>query len=504
VGLLWVITSVVVPLLIGAGIAFVTMGEAGPTEFWVARSCFVASMLMLGAITVIWDLKTDWPVLWRTVVTCSVGLAVFLILPESIRYVNRRQKLVATATAKPAAEKQSAIIPHIFAKLRIDSVEAGYCAFRIQLTNGPLVAKNVRTNAKSQYYDRNEFETVTGTMAPEEELTVLGSSGPVWIASNGHLTINIYFDTKVGEVTRHNVATHRFPLSNDLKPETLDPEFSSYGEGLPKPLAAPKDQFAMLEDDAGELLFGAAEKINGKPNIFETTFTHRRIIFNGESRNAIFETKTDTGRTVSLRQSFSTTEDGDHTIRLSWNNNGGELTVDGITRKDYDILEKATPSVAPLDVNISSIAAKLEIESVGQQFCKYRIRLVNGTLPTYNIRVGVQTAAGFKRMEREPIAGMMAAGAELWIPGTPGVLEIGRRDEVNVQLFFDVNVSGKTKHLIFNYSFPIWPDDLKPQVILPSRSWFSEGSLLPIKKTIQQCPLISLAQRDPCDLKLRK
>jgi hypothetical protein len=134
-----------------------------------------------------------------------------------------------------------------------------------------------------------------------------------------------------------------------------------------------------------------------------------------------------------------------------------------------------SPSPDSLDLSKAWIAAKLEIESVGARFCNYRIRITNGPLFSYNIRVLVQTASGFKRVEREPIAGMMNPGGELWIPGAPMVLQIGRRDEVNVQLFFDVSISDKTKHFISAYSFPLSPDDLKPQVLLPSKSWFSEG-----------------------------
>src|SRR5438067_11246625 len=109
-------------------------------------------------------------------------------------------------------------------------------------------------------------------MAPYEELTIRGSSGrPMDIGPDDQLAIDIYFDTTVAGVTKHNIATHRFPLSDELRPEVLDPESSSYSEGLPPTLAQPQDQFlTYLEPETGGLEFGAPENVeSGRVNIFE-------------------------------------------------------------------------------------------------------------------------------------------------------------------------------------------------------------------------------------------
>lgn len=87
--ILWAVTSALVSLLIGAGIAFALAG-AGAGEFRATRVFIIVAAVVLGAMTVYWLTITERPPLIRVLVGIVVGAAIVAGVPESFRWIEFR------------------------------------------------------------------------------------------------------------------------------------------------------------------------------------------------------------------------------------------------------------------------------------------------------------------------------------------------------------------------------------------------------------------------------
>src|ERR1017187_5776420 len=99
----WTIIGIVTPLLIGIGLALMSLPNATATEFLAARLCFILSVAILTGATLLWELKTEFPIYSKVIVGCVVGILVFVLFPLSIQWVNGRQY----STVSPAATEPS-------------------------------------------------------------------------------------------------------------------------------------------------------------------------------------------------------------------------------------------------------------------------------------------------------------------------------------------------------------------------------------------------------------
>ena len=91
----WGVTATVVGILLT--IAFSAVGYA-PAEFRLARWCLIISALALGGTDIVWQFTTKMPWWWRTIVGASVGSLIFVGLPETLRWVSRRQQQITPVT----------------------------------------------------------------------------------------------------------------------------------------------------------------------------------------------------------------------------------------------------------------------------------------------------------------------------------------------------------------------------------------------------------------------
>ena len=106
--ILWTIIAVVVPLLIGLGVALV-VPDASSNQLQFARFCFLAAALLLSGQTIYWFLKADVPFAQRCIIGFCVGAVVFIGFPESIRWVNAREKRTAPTESTISASSAERI-----------------------------------------------------------------------------------------------------------------------------------------------------------------------------------------------------------------------------------------------------------------------------------------------------------------------------------------------------------------------------------------------------------
>jgi hypothetical protein len=103
--ILWTVTGVLVPLLLGTAWAMVGLT---PPEFWIARACIGLAALIFGATALTWLSASEWPNAARGVLAIVIGAIAFVGFSESLRWINLREKLVL-AQAEAKADKRAEI-----------------------------------------------------------------------------------------------------------------------------------------------------------------------------------------------------------------------------------------------------------------------------------------------------------------------------------------------------------------------------------------------------------
>jgi hypothetical protein len=99
----WTIVGIVATLLVGVGVSVLGLN---PPEYVVARTCFWVSALLLGCTGLVWELRTEQPTWWRITAGILIWICVGVGLPESLRWVSKRQApILPIATTGSAVEE---------------------------------------------------------------------------------------------------------------------------------------------------------------------------------------------------------------------------------------------------------------------------------------------------------------------------------------------------------------------------------------------------------------
>jgi hypothetical protein len=105
----WTVVGIAVPLAITAGYNFVGLT---PPEFRRARFCFILAAVILGGMEIVWYTQTGFPFVWRVIVATLICLTIGIGLPETLRWVHRRELLVARPPVSvPADQKVEPNLP---------------------------------------------------------------------------------------------------------------------------------------------------------------------------------------------------------------------------------------------------------------------------------------------------------------------------------------------------------------------------------------------------------
>jgi hypothetical protein len=94
----WTVVGIIVPVSVGLG--YGAMGLA-PPDFKFARGCFWFSSLLLAGVDIVWTVQTQHSFIWRAIVSGLIGATIFILLPEGLRLINRRQTLSASPPYNP-------------------------------------------------------------------------------------------------------------------------------------------------------------------------------------------------------------------------------------------------------------------------------------------------------------------------------------------------------------------------------------------------------------------
>jgi hypothetical protein len=100
----WTVVGIIVPASVGLGYAAVALT---PPDLKFCRICFWFSAVVLGGMDIVWYSETDRSFIWRAIISGLIGTAIFVLLPEGLRFVYRREllRLVSPAPQNPEAPK---------------------------------------------------------------------------------------------------------------------------------------------------------------------------------------------------------------------------------------------------------------------------------------------------------------------------------------------------------------------------------------------------------------
>jgi len=242
----------------------------------------------------------------------------------------------------PQAEKEPALDepPHVHAKLLIEPVDQDSARFRLQIENGKIPVENIRIVRKTGSFVFIEYDQpIMVRMLPADgKLSSFLSPVALKLKDCGNILVDIYFDAKHNGVTRHFISSHRFLLQpEDNKSQTLDPERSNFREGILEGQDKTGEIQQQFLQPEGCLVMVLPEKTDkGLWNIIRGGNNERQIVSDPELKLVSFQTKTLSGRIVSLSTPIHSNAKGMHIVSLSWNPYGGSLGVDGIERKDFE------------------------------------------------------------------------------------------------------------------------------------------------------------------------
>lgn len=99
----WTVVGVVVPVLVGTGYTCVGLV---PPEFRRARYCFYFAATVLGGMEIVWYTQTGWPFIWRVAVASLICLTIGIGLPETLRWMHKRESSGSLPISPPLAIDQ--------------------------------------------------------------------------------------------------------------------------------------------------------------------------------------------------------------------------------------------------------------------------------------------------------------------------------------------------------------------------------------------------------------
>ncbi|HEX9460466.1 MAG TPA: hypothetical protein VGA84_15040 [Thermoanaerobaculia bacterium] len=83
IAIAWTVVGIVVVAAIGWGVG--VMGIAVP-DYLQARVAFTLAAIVLSVMTIVWAIRSDDVMWWRILASLLVGVYVFLIYPQSVRW----------------------------------------------------------------------------------------------------------------------------------------------------------------------------------------------------------------------------------------------------------------------------------------------------------------------------------------------------------------------------------------------------------------------------------
>ena len=103
--ILWTLTGVAVPLLLGTAWAMVGLA---PPEFWIARIAIILAAIIFCGTALIWLVLLGWPALGRISAAVALGALSLVGVSEALQWVNVREQFVI-AQAAAISDKRSKI-----------------------------------------------------------------------------------------------------------------------------------------------------------------------------------------------------------------------------------------------------------------------------------------------------------------------------------------------------------------------------------------------------------
>jgi hypothetical protein len=100
-----------------------------PAEFTTARIFFILSATILGVMAALWAAKTDAHWVLRLLVCVPIFLVIGFLLPETLRWITRREVLAAQLPPPTTKQRESNSTPPTPASKHSDS------GFRAKVTN---------------------------------------------------------------------------------------------------------------------------------------------------------------------------------------------------------------------------------------------------------------------------------------------------------------------------------------------------------------------------------
>ena len=154
--------------------------------------------------------------------------------------------------------------PYIYAQLAIQPSQRDTARLRLKLENGAAPIENVRIVTKAVDYAHLEFKPVMLRMLPPGgKLSHLLNEIPFRLEECRKVVTEVYYDTKANGHNRHLIASFVFVLqAEDIRDQTLDPEISTYQEGM---LDEQQMRDLVIEgfgESEGSMVFVLSEKNN--------------------------------------------------------------------------------------------------------------------------------------------------------------------------------------------------------------------------------------------------
>lgn len=94
----WTVVGIIVSIVISAGFAVIGLA---PPEFKLARICFWGSSIILAGMDIVWGTQTEHSFMWRAIVSGLIGATIFVLLPEGLRLIHRREALILVPPGMP-------------------------------------------------------------------------------------------------------------------------------------------------------------------------------------------------------------------------------------------------------------------------------------------------------------------------------------------------------------------------------------------------------------------
>ena len=179
------------PTLLGMGYACVGFS---PPEFKRARICFYLAAMILGSVEVVWYMQSGWSFWWRVAVATAICLIVGIGLPETLRWVGRREQLSTQPPASTTVATSDKVIeiqePVVTAQLFIDSTENRKLELHAELKNERHALTDMRYGFKTPDSTLLAVTQVQSPLFPEHgSLTI--EAPPIWGRLKEHNTATL-------------------------------------------------------------------------------------------------------------------------------------------------------------------------------------------------------------------------------------------------------------------------------------------------------------------------